>query len=169
MPNVAGKPYYFASWTGYEPPVRPHNPIVYEDAEASRAFTVFVFDEQGWVATFVKWLATATTRELSLVAGRSLEPGRSFFEAAAKDGAVHPGRPLSLDDTRDANEYFRVRASADGSAAAVEHVRRERTIFHEYRYWEDGSLREYRFTSPSGLGGVKYFDRSGNLVNSGRN
>lgn len=163
MPVTAGTPYYFATWTGYTPPVQPRGPIDYADAEASRAFSVFVFDEHGRVASFEKWLATTTPREPFPRDTADLRPGTSYF-ACGINGSGAPGRQLSLEETHDANEYYRVRVRPDGEIGEVEHVRRQRTIRHDYAYWENGSLREFRFQPGSGAGGVEHYDRQGNRV-----
>jgi hypothetical protein len=162
--SAAGEPYYFARWTGHAPPFRPRDPIEYPAAERRRAFSVFVFDEQGRVATFDKWLAHATPRDPSTLAGRSLPPGIVFFAPdPVREGA--PGPLMTLDDTRTAIEYFRAHVNPDGSITTFEHVGRERMIHHAYRYWEDGIIREVRFVS-EGKTGSGEFDRDGTLVNT---
>lgn len=155
----AGAPYYFATWTGYAPPVRPHNPLSYAQAEAARAFSVFRFDEEGRVASFEKWLATATPGDPSRFPGRAPGPGRHFGAVDGR-GAGAPARPLSLEDTQGMTEYFRIHGDAHGGVVALEHVRRERTLRHEYLYWDNGALREFRYETESGAG-VQQFDRAG--------
>jgi len=164
MIQPAGQPCYFARWTGHAPPFRPLDPIDYVVAEQRRAFSVFVFDEQGRVATFDKWLAHATPRDPFVLAGRDLHVGNIFLAPdPVRYGA--PGRLLALDETKVATEYFRAHVHPDGSVASFEHVGRERMIHHAYRYWEDGILREVCFAS-GGQSGVGEFDRSGTLVNT---
>jgi hypothetical protein len=160
---VAGRPIYFASWTGYGPPVRPRDPIVYEEAEASRAFGVFVFDEQGRAVTFENWRAKADACDPATLAGRALPAGKVFL--AADPAGNGPAGLLSLDDTQGIAEYFRAHVHPDGGVALLEHVRRRRTIHHEYDYWEDGQLREWRFDS-GGERGREEFDRGGHKVSS---
>lgn len=159
--NVSpGVPYYFATWTGYDPPVKPHNAIDYPRAEASNAFSVFVFDEKGRVVSFEKWLATTTKQDATLLADRRLPVGPHFF-AVARDSSEHPGDPLSLEDTKSRADYYRARVGAQGRVDALERVHRERMIRHDYTYWENGRLREARFEPDTQPGGIERYDRDG--------
>lgn len=164
MQTPAGVPCYFASWTGYAPPIQPHNAIDYETAEASRAFSVFVFDEQGRAVSFEKWLASPTASARSALAGRTLPAGKIFF-APDRPGYAGPGRVLPLDETQGLAEYYRAHVHPDGAVAVFEHVRRQRMIRHDYRYWEGGRIREFRFES-GGKRGVYEYDRDGNRVSA---
>lgn len=164
MHAPAGTPCYFASWTGYFPPLQPHNPIDYRRAEASRAFAVFVLDEQERPLLFEKWLTNATPQDPSALDGRGLPAGRIFF-ALDDVGGERPSRLLSLDETRSMADYFRAHVHPDGMVATLERVQRERTMHHEYRYWEDGQLREFRYFAGDELR-VDTFDREGNPVRS---
>ena len=163
MNVVPGQPYYFASWTGYNPPVKPHSPIDYARAEASDAFSVFVFDGQGRVASFEKWLATTAKADPALLAGRRLAPGRHLF-AAGHDGSEGPGPELALDDTQRVSDYYRALVDADGTIAAFERVHREHFLRHEYEYWDNGHLRQARY-GPQPVT-VEQFDRDGRKIDA---
>ena len=162
QPTTPGQPSYFASWTGHAPPFQPRDPIEYEAAERRRTFSVFVFDEQNRVVLFDKWLAHETPRDPSELAGRTLGRGTVFL-ASDPAGEGKPGRLLTLDETKEVPEYFRAHVHPDGSIASFEHVQRERMIHNDYRYWEDGTLREVHFAS-GGQSGFGEFDRNGTLV-----
>jgi hypothetical protein len=158
-----GAPRYFENWIGYVPPYTPHGPIEYDEAEASRAYVVFTFDAQGRAVSFDKWLITASERAPSILAGRTLPAGKLFFVPDAADGDG-PGRAVSLDETQGLAAYYRAHVHPDGTVATLEHVRRQRMTHHEYRYWEDGQLREFRYDS-GGERGVEEYDRAGYQVN----
>lgn len=163
MNYPAGIPQYFANWTGYVPPFQPHEPIPYAQAEASQAFVTFVFDALGRAVSFDKWRVTAAPCEPAMLAGRPLPAGKIFL-------AVHPigdgpGGLLTLDDTREIEEYYRGHVHPDGEIVELEHVRRQRSIHHEYDYWEDGQIREWRFDAGGERGRYEY-DRAGYKVNS---
>lgn len=164
MNNTAGRPRYFARWTGHAHPFRPREPIEYAVAEQSRTFNAFIYDDRDWVTGFDKWVAHATPHDPNDVIGRDLPRGQVFFESVPA-GNGRPGRILTLNETEPLTEYFRARVHPDGSIATLERVRRERTIHHEYTYWEDGSLKEVRFAS-GGKTGYGEFDRAGNMVNT---
>ncbi|MGH7674935.1 MAG: hypothetical protein ACREMV_06655 [Gemmatimonadales bacterium] len=161
MNAVPGQPYYYASWAGYNPPVKPHQPIDYASAEASNAFSVFVFDGQGRVVSFAKWLASTTQADPALLAGQPLPPGLHLF-AAGRDGSEGPGPELSLDDTKRLSDYYRAQVDADGRVAAFGRVHRQQMLRHEYEYWENGGLRQARYGPPPVT--VEHFDREGRKV-----
>lgn len=166
MERIAGRRYYFGSWTGYQPPVKPRDPMEYEVAEGRPAFSVFVFDGDGRVQWFEKWLASAVPADPEVLAGRELEPGRRFFAPSSSDPSM-PGEEISLEGTRPLSVYFRATVDVGGDPATVERVERERTIRHEYEYWENGAIREFRYEPGTGPGGVDRYDRDGELVSAG--
>ena len=167
MNPEVGEPQYFATWTGYQPPVKPHNPITYEVAEQSDAFSVFVFDETGRVAWFEKWLVHATEADPGLLGDRTTGPGSAFFAVAeGADGEESLGESLTLEGTRGSSDYFRTRPGTGAGEVQLQRVRRERMLRHEYVYWDDAGLREFRYTPGSGPGGVERYDRNGDLVSS---
>lgn len=165
MERTAGRRYYFGSWTGYQPPVKPLDPIEYEVAEGRPAFSVFVFDGEDRVQWFEKWLANAVPADPDVLAGRELKPGRRFFAPSSSDPSV-PGEEVPLEGTGKLTVYFRATVGADGAPATVERVERERTIRHDYEYWENGALKEFRYEPGTGPGGVDRYDRDGELVSA---
>lgn len=164
MSYVPGQRYYFATWLGYQPPVKPHNAIDYETAQASQAFSIFTFDANGRVATFEKWLAVTTPADASALNDRSLSVGIHFFAVAAGAGE-DPDGALTLEETRDRVHYFRAMIEADGTPIRLERVRRERMIRHEYTYWENGELRESRSEPVTSPDCIERYDRSGRRLN----
>ena len=158
-----GTPRYFATFTGYAPPLRPHNEIDYARAEASDAFSVFVFDAQGRVASFEKRLQHREPQPPSRLDGRQLPPGLHFFAPGAA-GAAALGPALALDDTKGLAEYYRAQVGADGSVASLERVTRERTLRHVYTYWDNGRLREARYDADGTAATVERFDRDGKAL-----
>jgi hypothetical protein len=154
---------YFGSWTGYDPPIRPLDPIDYGRAEASGGFSVFEFDESGRVVTFEKWVAVRE-RIGTPAAVKRLAPGAHYFRPS-KDVAAEPGDELALEETKPLAEYYHVLISEDG-AVTTERVHRERTIRHEYIYWDSGALREARYVSSSGSVSSEHFGRDGKLIRS---
>lgn len=160
----AGTRCYFATWTGHSPPIQPRDPIDYVEAEASRAFSVFVFDAHGRPVLFEKWWARAAQADPSALADRALPAEKVFFAPDPAD-EDRPGGAVPVDETREMAAYFRAHVHPDGTVAALEHVRRKRMVHHEYRYWEDGQLREFRFHGERERG-VEEFDRDGRRVRS---
>jgi hypothetical protein len=158
--TVPGQPYYFATWTGYEPPVRPHNPIEYERAEASDAFSVFIFDAEGRVASFEKWLVHRTSQDPALVAGHDLAPGVHFFDVSP-NGAARPGRVLSLDETKNRRSYYSAHVSKSGTVTRLDQVNRERAIVHLYEYWPNGELKKARYGGASEPTDTECYDSDG--------
>jgi hypothetical protein len=160
-----GVPYYYATWTGYDPPVKPHRPIDYAQAEEGAAFSVFVFDEKGKVASFEKWLATVSPKEPVLPGERTLHAGLHFF--SVKEGEPETiGEEILLEGTMNRPDYYRVRVGPDGKPTSIERVHRDRTIRHEYEYWENGKLREVRYDPAPPRGPVERFDKKGKPIDS---
>lgn len=159
--HVPGVPYYFASFVGYRPPLKPHNPIDYATAEQSRAFSAFWFDAADRVVAFEKSLVHSKPVDPAALsnAGR-LAAGTHYFAATDQDSVV--GKLLSLQDTKGCQRYYRATVGPGGTQ--LQRIERERMIRHDYEYAEDGSLRVFRFASSDGRSGEEVFDGAGNRV-----
>lgn len=168
MITSPGIPYYFISWAGYNLPPKPVDPTDYEHAECLRTYSIFIFDENKRVVAFEKWLSNAINKDIALASGLSLCSGTHYFSA----GAEHKeqlGEKLSLEETKNRTDYYRVRVNPDGTITSCERINRERIFRHDYSYWDNGQLREsyYQNSTVSGIvRGVERFDRNGKSIES---
>lgn len=164
MNTSPGVPYYFSAWTGYDIPVKPHGLIDYERAESYEGFNVFLFDENSQVVSFESWSSNSTNKDPSLVRTFALKPGTHFF-LIGNESPEQLGGNLSLEATKDRTDYYRVRVDNDGTVTSCERIHRTRSMRHEYKYWENGKLRESHYETTSGSG-TRRFDNRGNSLDS---
>jgi len=55
-PHASGGPYYFATWSGYDLPRRPVEPITLAEAKKRRAYIEAYYDEKGRLTRIAKYL-----------------------------------------------------------------------------------------------------------------
>jgi hypothetical protein len=155
-PTAAAEPAYFARAKLYSLPIRPELPISESEAERGRSFYRFAI-EGGRVQWAEKWLVDRAPERADFQTPSSLTPGVHVFSFAPESGAV---RPMNLSGIRELSKYLRVEVFADGRPALVERVSRQRVMRHDYTYWENGKLRQWRYLTDTDQG-EEQFDQAG--------
>jgi len=158
------KTQYYSSWTGYNVPLKPQGPIKYEEAELLRAYCIGYLDQDGRLLRFEKWLVRRTTTLLDNQLRERYEnlPGVYFFSVPPSGEQSIVGDSITIGDTQTVEMYLKLVVDQTGSIDTFEKVTKQMMLRHEYEYWDNGTVKECRFTQEGKPGGVFKFDRKGN-------
>jgi hypothetical protein len=158
-PLPAGEPSYFARAHLYSVPIRPELPISEALAERARSFYRLMLDGER-VRWAEKWLVERTALPNGAALPGGLGVGVHFYVPSPDGG---PARAVSLAGIRDLAVCLRVEVVAQGQPPLAEKVTRERTLRHDYGYWDNGRLRRWRCEAGADRGDER-FDEAGKLL-----
>lgn len=145
---------YFRSWSSYQMPVKPTDPVAYEQSEDAVSLYRGEFDADGRLVRFTKLFREAQPADIG-----GVEPGTGYHEAQPDGRDFRPGNPITFRDTENRRAYFKT-VSVEGVptlwlvTVAVE-------FDHHYSYWPNGALREHTLRTSDGSRRTVRYDREG--------
>jgi hypothetical protein len=155
---------YYKSWVSYQIPMRPADPIGFEQTELLPSFYLAYFDRSNHLKRFVKYLTHQTsigTRELP----EKKNPNTIlYFEALPKgtaSDAFELGREVLYPATEGHPVYFVGVVDKEGDHVDLRLVRREIFFDDSYSYWPNGELKERILTKKDGTTVKTRFDEHG--------
>jgi hypothetical protein len=151
LENVPCEVYFFSSFSGYSHPIRPTNPMPFEDAirkgHYARAWMCGTDDDR----LFVMFEVIEQKRrpyEGRLPPVKSDEAGY-FVAQDAGEGKIEAGAPLTPAEIFDAKDYVEI-LTAEGGAQTGTVVRARVQMRYRYRYAK-GVLNEVETTNNDGV------------------
>lgn len=152
---------YFKSWASYAIPMRPVHPISYEESEELSSYYLAVYDQQGNLTRFTKFVREAL-RTVDLKADDDLTLGTRLYFEATRSGQI--GQRIDFSATKGLENYLSgVVATLDRN---VELKLMSQTVFFEdeYKYWPNGSLKHRIAWKSDGSRTETFFDESGREI-----
>lgn len=137
------KVYFFKSWTTYSHPVRPINPMEYEEAVTRdgyyRAWMCGADDKKKFIFfDGIELSKMATDIKKSNI--KSLNVNKlEFFEPILEKGKVKVGRPLGYSETLLATSFL-VAIPDDTDILIL--IKQKSVVSYEYKYMQDGKLEQ---------------------------
>jgi hypothetical protein len=158
--SLNGEPcevYFFRRWAGYSHPVRPVDPIKYEEALKSSGFCrVFLRRMQG--SERIVFFQAIKVARLSLKLQLSSSEGNRYFEVTRTQEKVGAGQAVQPDQAVMLDEFIHVspRQKAPPSSSSVELVTNSVGYSYQYSYNAGGALQQVVITTPEGRNVLDY-------------
>lgn len=147
---------YFRSWVSYQMPVKPTDPVAYEQSEDAVSLYRGEFDADGRLVRFTKLF-----REAQALGPATGEPaGVGDYREALPDGrGLRPGNRIDFRDTENQPAYFKVESVEGVPTLRLITVSVE--FDHHYSYWPNGALREHTLAKADGSRRTVRYDQQG--------
>lgn len=141
--------------------MRPVHPISYEESEELSSYYLAVYDQQGNLTKFTKFVREAL-RTVTFTADDNLTLGTRLYFEATPSGQT--GQRIDFSATKGLENYFRgVVTTLDRN---VELKLISQTVFFddEYTYWPNGALKRRIAWKSDGSRTETLFDESGREI-----
>ena len=150
--------YFFATWSGYEHPVRPELPLIYAETQNKRVYYEASFNMESDEPLFIFFEKIELVREPFELADRDSvrEEGDRYFLISRVNDTVVPGRKIRIEDTLDLNEYIHIEFDLDSKAQRSEIVRKKSFFSYEYKYDSNGLLKQVVVVNREGRNVLEY-------------
>jgi hypothetical protein len=135
---------FFRSFAAYDIPLRPQDPISFEDTKALSSYCLVQFEPEGRISSFTKIiLERQGSGELPLA--ERFEPGAvMFFKESAPGEEMQRllSKSVPYSETQNQEAYYRGTVASSGRGLCWELLARKVLFKETYKYHPDGKLKE---------------------------
>ena len=134
---------YFKSWSSYHIPMRPVEPIKYNDTEPFVSYYLAFYDGENNLIKFIKYLRKSQSAgSIALVQMRKPKTTLYFEAVTNTEDRLSFGNEIDFSSTENSSVYYKGVVDDEGRSVNLELIQKTEFFTDEYRYWPNKKLKE---------------------------
>ena len=158
---------YFKSWASYQIPMRPTQPLSYQETENLASYYLGYYSEDGRLVRFIKFLRKPTPGGTVQLEHSKATAGILYFSAEKHGQAEYSvGSPLNFEQTSSHAVYYKGIVKPNDNTVKLELIQTDVFFVDDYTYWPNGNLKSRTMQKQTGEIQHKDYDESGTEIHN---